>query len=397
MRQKYTIIRDILNLIFNNCNITREDIKKKLNIASSYVYSIIPKLLKQKIIVESNDGISGSRRKKRFLSINPELGCVIGINIEHNYIEGGIYDFNINPVTKIHQNIILKEYTEKFIVDKLFKIISGLIKKSGKKKVYGIGIGNPGITKLSIRYNAHEVDIFDWRDFNLEKIIQERFKIPVVISGKNNLSALAEYWNLRHKGYKHLVYVNISVGVGMGSVINGEIFTGGKGDAGNIGHMIIVGADEGRLCVCGNRGCLGSMVSTDSIVSQIKELAEYGVFTKLGKENIDYDNIVRKFKEKDKLVADVINNVARYLSIGIFNIINTVSPEIVIIGGDIVKLGTEFEEQVKHNLDKLLWAGNKKFLPEVMFSNMVGGHSKGAGLYILKKIFNEDIENIINL
>jgi len=388
-------VKQILKTIFENMNFTREDIIRKTGINSFQVYSIVANLLKRKIIVESQKGISSDiriGRRSKFLSINPNMGYVIGVSIGHNDIlETGLFDFALNTLESKSITIENMDFYE--IVEKLIRQIKSMIKSIDKRKVYGIGIARPGITVVDRTItDGNEPYVFDWENpeviEKLKTLLDDVFHLPIYIEPKNNVAVFGEYWNLKQKGYNNIVYLDIGNGVGAGIMIDGKIVIGGKDIRGDIGHMII-SSDTGRLCVCGNRGCLGALVCIPSIISQIKESMEQGVITTLNSTELNFDQIIKKFDEKDKIVINVLSNVSRYIATGIINIVNLFSPEIVIIGGRIKDLGNQFEYMIKQDVDKLSWVGNKKGIPEIKFSQMNDNLIKGAGLLVLNNIFSD--------
>ena len=127
--------------------------------------------------------------------------------------------------------------------------------------------------RSSIVFTAH---MHDWEGINLKEMLQKKYKLPVYIEQKNNLAVFAEYSRVRQQGKRNVLFLRIDSGVGMGMILDGRLYTGGKGMSGEIGHTIV--AANGRLCQCGNKGCLEQYISTEAIIKRVKEVLQRSHF-----------------------------------------------------------------------------------------------------------------------
>ena len=157
------------------------------------------------------------------------------------------------------------------------------------------------------------------------------------------------------RGYRHVVGIFPGSGIGGGLILNGSLYTGATGNAGEIGHMII--SSDGPLCGCGQRGCLEAHSSKTAIAKEVITLASMGEApTALRQAGTDFKNYTSKVLAKssqggDRRVAEVLSRAAWHLGIGMANCVNILSPEVIVLGGGLVeKLGKKFVDEAEHSM-----------------------------------------------
>ncbi|MFA4858620.1 MAG: ROK family protein, partial [Candidatus Margulisiibacteriota bacterium] len=173
-------------------------------------------------------------------------------------------------------------------------------------------------------------------------ILQQKLKCKVMLENDANLAALAEGRQGAGKGVKNFVYITVSTGIGGGIVINGDIYKGESGAAGEVGHFIV--DQTGNKCGCGNLGCLEAMASGLAMRKMaIKRLNErYSKILELvdgDLEKVDAAIIARAAKAGDALAKEIIGEVVEILAKGIAGIVNILNPKLIIIGGGLSNMG----------------------------------------------------------
>jgi predicted NBD/HSP70 family sugar kinase len=377
----------LLQLINKYRSITREEIINYTGINSTAIYSIVANLIKNKDIIESGYADSTSGRRSSLLSINPQIGVVIGLSLEQEYITAVVSDFGSNIITteRVELPDSSSGLSSDIIISKVIKVIEELISKIGMSKVLGIGIGIPGFIDKSRTTGIFNPHVPDWVNVNIKQQLEDRCKLPVYLEKKNDLAALFELYD--NKIYNDLIYFHVDTGVAIGIIINREIYTGSTGTAGEFGHTLISGVSD-RSCICGNKGCLESYVSVKSIIAQVKEAINHGVYTTLPLQ-FSFDDIITGYKQQDKLITVVVGNVARYLSIGIVNLVNIFNPGMIVLGGRVTWFGDELLSMIKHNVTSLIWRGNKDNLPVITFTKSGGyNYARGAVQLVIGKMID---------
>jgi glucokinase len=209
--------------------------------------------------------------------------------------------------------------------------------------ISAIGVGAPGLSdpKRGILFTSPNLP--GWEDVPLRDIIQESLKKKVFLINDGNAAALGEYCFGAAKGVSHFVYVTISTGIGGGIVIDGQIYNGATGLAGEIGHMTI--SDEGPTCHCGNKGCWEVLASGTALARAAQKRIELGEETTIlsfagGKvENVTAEAVNSAAEKGDRMANELIQKTAHYVGVGLANLVNIFNPEMIVIGGGLSNIG----------------------------------------------------------
>lgn len=343
----------VLNTIRKKGIISRADLANITGLNKSTVSSLVDELIKDGFVEEEGPGESKGGRKPIMLMINSLAGCVVGIDLDVNYILVILTDILANILWQKRINLKIGENKED-IIGKIIELIDEAISNSPKtvKGVLGIGIGVPGITdyKRGIVLKAPNLN---WENVELKKIIEEKFHLNVYIDNEANTGAIAEKWFGVGKNARNFVYVSAGIGIGTGIIINNELYRGSFGLAGEMGHMTIDINDH--LCSCGNRGCWENYASEKSLFSYIKEKLESGEKDEYLKiddlDKLDINDIIDIAEKGSSLAKRSIEEISRNLSIGIVNIVNTFNPDLVIVGNTLSGIGDYLLKMIREYID----------------------------------------------
>ncbi len=275
----------------------------------------------------------------------------IGVDIGGTNIAIGVVDegFNIKCKGSIKTNA---PRSAESICDDIAALGKSLCEKNGISydQIEGIGVASPGIIKDGVVVFASNLR-FD--NVPLKDMLEERTGKKCAVCNDANAAALAEYAAGAGKDYHSLVAVTIGTGVGGGIVLNGRIWEGFNGAGAEIGHIVTV--PGGRLCTCGNRGCLETYCSATALINDTKEAMVNNPDSLLWQVCGHTDNVTGKSAYEaaelgDEAAKNVIKKFIKYLSIGVANIITLLQPEVVCIGGGMSAEG----ETLIAPLDKLV-------------------------------------------
>ncbi len=206
-----------------------------------------------------------------------------------------------------------------------------------------IGVGAPGISNPDSGVVYSSPNLPSWRNVPLKDTLETRLKRPAFLINDANAAALGELYYGAAREVMHFIYITISTGIGGGIVINGDIYTGTLGTAGEIGHMIIV--HDGPQCGCGNRGCWETLASGTALAREAKQRIETGVVTSIldmagGKvETITAETVHAAADQGDVTAKDLIAQISYYLGIGLTNLVNIFNPRLIVIGGGLSNIG----------------------------------------------------------
>jgi len=201
---------------------------------------------------------------------------------------------------------------------------------------YIIGVGFPGFVSDGEVHSPPNLPSI--HDLNLLKKLRKEIRRPVYIFNDADAYILGEALYGAGKGKRIVVGLTLGTGVGGGLIIDGKVYTGGRGFASEYGHMTI--DPDGPLCHCGKKGCLEAFVGSYGITGRYKALS--------GK-NMTVKEIFDKAKSNEETALKVLNEFGFYLSIGIKNIVEALDPDIVVLGGGITKAGNIIIELIEAN------------------------------------------------
>ena len=252
----------------------------------------------------------------------------IGIDIGGKHVEMGLVDDS--------RNIIVRKYLyhdeKTFNIQKMFNEINDFIEEN-EDRAESIGIGIPGFaTDTLIHYTCNlpikELEITDYI----------KTKLPIYISNDASCATIAEYELVDRKMFSNYILVTVGTGIGSGIIINGNLYTGSTGTAGEIGHMII--EKDGIECTCGRNGCFERYASISALLKML-----------------DTDNVKEVFYliDKNPVIQNVFEKYLDNLAEGLANIINIFDPEMLVIGGGLSEHGDNFLYKLKPKIVSRLY------------------------------------------
>jgi len=222
------------------------------------------------------------------------------------------------------------------------------------KDISAVGLGTPGLVLVDdgIVVTAPNVP---WRDIPLRDEMAKRFGLPVVIENDANAAAMAEYWAGAGRGTHCMVILTLGTGIGGGIIIDGEIVHGAHGVAAELGHITIEA--EGRLCGCGNHGCVEAYASANATARRFEEGIRAGAASSLAeKVNAGEEVTAREIHEAaragDDYAKEVFRDTGRYLGIAMVNIMATIDPDKFVLAGGMAKAGEFFIDSVREEIDR---------------------------------------------
>jgi len=239
------------------------------------------------------------------------------------------------------------------VINRLFTVIDHLLnlKTVRQSPIGAISIAAAGVIDTRQGIINASPNLPGWIDVPLRRLIEEKFKLKVFLLNDANAAALGEHRFGAGKGANNLIYVTVSTGIGGGIIIDGQLYSGSSGGAGEVGHMTI--DVNGLKCNCGNVGCLEVLASGTAIAAEAMRRIRGGESSFLVKvvdskiENITAEKVAMAAEQGDSLAVDVIATAAGYLGVGIVNLVNIFNPDMVIIGGGVSKIGDRLLNPVR--------------------------------------------------
>ena len=238
----------------------------------------------------------------------------------------------------------------------IISVVDEMLKESGvnRKEVEAIAAGAPGVINQETGVVLFSPNL-PWRDYDIKGSIEKKTGIPFFIGNDVNVGVLGEYVYGAAKGFKNVVGFFVGTGMGGGLILDGKLFSGHQFKGAEYGHMIL--DPEGPLCGCGQRGCLEAFSSKKGMSAYILQQASRGRESMLT-ANIENGVFKSKMLKKalnanDEVVVEAVDRACHYLAVATGNMINTISPDVVVYGGGVIEaVGDIFLEKILKEVDR---------------------------------------------
>jgi glucokinase len=217
-------------------------------------------------------------------------------------------------------------------------------------------VGSPGPLDSRAGIVVAPPNLPGWRDVPLERLLEDSLGIPVFLEKDTNAAAVGEHRFGAGQGADHMIYVTVGTGIGGGLILDGELYGGTRGMAGEVGHVTIV--PDGPVCGCGNRGCLEAMASGTAITRDARRRVTAGVSTLMldlaggDVEEITAKVVARAADRGDEEAQRILAQAMAYLGIGMANLVNLFNPQLIVIGGGLTNIGEALFEPVRRAIDE---------------------------------------------
>ncbi|MFJ7974892.1 ROK family protein [Peribacillus sp. JNUCC 23] len=312
----------VLETIKDQAPLSRADISQQLGLTKGTISSLVNELLAENICYETGPGVSSGGRRPVMLLFNECAGYSIGIDLGVNYILGVLTDLSGNIVQEKMKTINNMDYEMAMIAMK--KLIQFLLDSAPTSHygVVGIGIAVPGIVSNGGDHILLAPNL-GWKNIHLKQEIEKEYNLPVVIENEANAGAYGEKRFGAGKEFENLIYLSAGIGLGVGFILNNELYRGAEGFSGEMGHMII--DIHGKECSCGSAGCWELYASEQALLNQAKDVKS------INQAELNLESLVQLATENEE-INSLFAQIGRYLGFGLTNIINTFNPQQIIIG-----------------------------------------------------------------
>jgi len=340
-RSHSSIHKQIYDRIAYLGTVSKADLLEYFTITSSSMTRILEDMLDQKKIVVSGLGSSTGGRKPILFQTNPSYGYLLGLDISRISSSLGLYDLHLQPLALSRWKMD-RDLTPERFVELVAQETQAMLEKHqiAAEQVLGLGIGavGPLDPKQGIILQPDFFPSEAWNNVPICRMLEEQLHIKAQLDNGANTALLAEHWALRDDTCEHMLYVHSGVNIRSAIMSGGKILRGAADTEGAIGQMIIQTGGK-RLRDKGNYGALEAYVSVPSLEERVSAQLKIGresVLSGLPPEQIHFAALAEALEQNDALVKELFTETASYLGIGLANLINTVHPEYVILGGALV-------------------------------------------------------------
>ena len=332
--------RRIIAYHMKHGNATIPDLAKRLGLSIPTVSKLVDELTDTGLIKEGGKTETGSGRHPNTYGLNPESCYFVGVDIKNKSISLGLMDFG-GKVIETQLDVMFESLNSVDNLTQLCDIIDRFINSRSvdRSAILAINVNisgrvNPMVGYSYSRYNFDEIP--------LTEVLSEKLGIKVCIENDTRAMTYGEYIYGDCSKIDNLIFLNLSWGIGLGIIIDGKIYYGKSGFAGEIGHMVTYNNEI--LCHCGKKGCLETEASGRALVRKLIERLEKGANSLIADryredKTITLDDVLEAIDGEDLLCIELVEDMGRELGRWLAGIINIFNPEKVILGGSLSSVG----------------------------------------------------------
>jgi len=332
--------KNIICYYINNGDDTLADLGKELNFSVPTVTKMVGELIEDGIVMDVGKMETPGGRRPNIYGLNQSSGYFIGVDISQKRVHIGLINFKGDLIDE-QMDISFEEAHPHERFERLCEIIEDFMSHTvvPKDKILSIGINISGRVNPQ---TGHSYSFFYFDERPITEIFEEKLGIDVSIDNDSRAMAYGEYIKGRVQAEKNIIYVNVGWGLGLGIIVNGQLYYGKSGFSGEFGH--ITAFENEILCHCGKKGCLETEASGSALYRKFLEKLHNGQSSLLTqqKENEDeitLNDIIDVALQEDILAIELIEEVGNTLGKHVAGLINLFNPELVIIGGTLANAG----------------------------------------------------------
>ena len=332
--------KKIIHFFMSNGDATIADVCKVMNLSIPTVTKLIMDLQEDGYIVDFGKQETSGGRKPSIFGLNPSSGYFIGVDIMNQHVNLAVLDFKGDKI-RIEESVPYLFENTPAALDRLCEIINEFIVSVPvpREKILSVGINISGRVNP---FTGYSYSIFYFEENPLSLIIEKKLNIKTFIENDTRSMTFGEYMQGVVQGEKDILFVNVSWGLGLGIIINGEVNYGRSGFSGEFGHFSFF--DNEVLCHCGKKGCLETGASGSALCRMLIERYKEGSNTILASkidagEQITLNDMIDAIHKEDMLTIDILEEIGMNLGKGIAGLINIFNPELVVLGGPLSETG----------------------------------------------------------
>jgi glucokinase-like ROK family protein len=346
----------VLDLIrFTAGGISRVEIARRMGLTRAAVTAIVNDLLETGIIREAESLSVQNGRPPIVLEINPALGYVIGIDFGASHINLLIADLGTRILEELEIAFDIQAGPEAGLAEANDRV-QELLVKAGLTfgDILAIGMGVPGPIVAEEGMVVAPPIMPGWDGFPIRETLEKLWGIPVSLNNDAELGVLGEWAAGAGRGERNLAYIKVGTGIGAGLLLDGQIYRGVTGSAGEIGHLTI--DENGPICTCGNQGCLEAVAGGRAIALQAQEAVRNKQRTHLSTiqpvEKISACEVATAARRGDLISQQILGRAGTQIGIAIAGLVNLFNPGLIVIGGGVAQTGDILLEPIRQAVQR---------------------------------------------
>lgn len=356
--------------------LSRTELAKRTGLSLPTVSEITGDLLQAGVIEERETGLSGGGRRPILLALRPDAGAVVGIKLTETQVIAVLTDLNGRILGRV--TLALPRTSVPTVIQTVAKAVHALA-ADVPSRLYGVGVGLAGVIDRAagvVRHGTYS----DWHDVDLAGLLQRELELPVVVDNDVNTLVANEQWFGAGRGVDDVAVVSIGRGIGLGMVLDGRLYRGAGGGAGEFGHTKVVA--NGIECPCGGRGCLETLIGEPALIGK--------AFALLGRE-VTLDEAAALAREGDARLVEIFAELGGTLGMAVGNLVNLLNPKLIVLAGEGTRISDLFKAEFDSSLQATVFEGLQRDLEIVIGQWDDETWAQGAAGLFLGELFQPNL------
>lgn len=373
----------VLDLIrFTPGGISRVQLAQRMSLTRAALTVIVNDLMESGVIRETNNRLSNAGRPAITLEINPQSGFVAGVDMGATHLSILIANCAAHVIAEKEAPFNIADGPT-VCLDRADSLLRETVSQAGIElsDLLAIGVGVPGPIMSEAGTVVAPPIMPGWDRYPIRASLEKRWNCPVSLNNDAELGAVGEWAYGAARLAANLAYIKVGTGVGAGLLLDGHIYRGATGSAGEIGHLTI--DPNGTICTCGNRGCLETFASGTAIARMAREAVVKNQPTQLSqfeRDQITARNVADAARCGDLTAQQIIAEAGAQLGVALAGLVNLINPNMVVVGGGVAQIGDLFLEPVRREVKRRSLPGSVNTMQ--ITTALLGRRSIGMGALV---------------
>lgn len=367
---------------------SRAEVAARTGLTEQAISKIVKRLLGEGLVVEAGSGeapFPGRGRPPIRIRVNPDAGYAVGVQVDRDEISAILLDLVGGVRARVKEEAPGGPLET---VGRVVRMVEETIEVSGvdRTKILGLGVACPGPLDPVAGIVHEPQGMPGWKEVRLKEWLEERTGFAVAVDNDAVAAAVGERWTGKARGVRSFAFVYLGWGIGAGLFVDGQVYRGATGTAGEIGHIPL--DPDGLECECGSRGCLTRYCSPRDVARAVERRLRRGEASSLAvshePEGIDFAAVSEAALAGDRLALEEIEGSGRMLGNALLGLTNALDLEMVVLGGKgFGELGDVYMREVRRAFDeRLLYRDRRRIALEASEAGEDAGAVGAASLVL---------------
>jgi predicted NBD/HSP70 family sugar kinase len=339
--------RRVVDELRRHGNLSRADLARLMGLSPTTITALVAELRARGLVVEDSErkgatGQPGRGRPPVLLRLDPSVGGAVGIDFGHRHLRVAVADLSRTVLAERSTDLDV-DAAAKGSLDAAAAMVEEVRSEAGmdRGRIVGAGVGLPGPINARTGTVGSSVILPDWVGLRPAEELERRLGVSVTVDNDANLGALGEVSFGAGRGLSDVLYVKVSSGIGGGLVLGGRLYHGAVGLAGELGHVHV--REHGRVCRCGNRGCLETVAATGAVLAALRDAH---------RPDLGVRDLLALIAAGDPGARRVVADAGRAIGRVLADHCNGLNPAAIIVGGELSAAGAPLLDGIRDSVDR---------------------------------------------